>query len=134
MLAQANQLPPLIATVHARYGTPWVAVVLSSVIYSTFAAFSFRELIVLNNWLYSLSLLVELAAFLALRRREPGLARPWRVPGGQAGALTAVALPSALALLAMATAGLLNTAVAVAVALTGPLVYLWVCRASGSRR
>ncbi len=134
VLAQANQLPPLIATVHTRYGTPWVAVVLSSVIYSAFAAFSFRELVVLNNWLYSLSLLVELAAFLALRRREPGLARPWRVPGGQAGALTAAALPSALALLAMATAGLLNTLVAVAVALTGPLAYLWVCRGSGSRQ
>jgi amino acid transporter len=134
VLAQANQLPPVVATVHARYGTPWVAVLLSSVIYSAFAVFSFRELIVLNNWLYSLSLLVELAAFLALRRREPGLPRPWRVPGGNLGALTTVALPSALALLAMVTAGLLNTAVAVAVALTGPLAYLWVSRGSGSRQ
>jgi amino acid transporter len=104
------------------------------VIYSAFAIFSFKELVILDNWLYSLSLLVELAAFLALRRREPGLARPWRVPGGQAGALIAVAFPSALALLAMATAGLLNTGVAVAVALTGPLAYLWISRASGSRR
>jgi amino acid transporter len=134
VLAQANQLPPVVATVHARYGTPWVAVLLSSVIYSAFAVFSFRELIVLNNWLYSLSLLVELAAFLALRRREPGLPRPWRVPGGNLGALTTVALPSALALLAMVTAGLLNTAVAVAVALTGPLAYLWVSRGSGCRQ
>ncbi len=134
VLARANQLPSVVAKVHTRYGTPWVAVVLSSVIYSAFAAFSFKELVVLDNWLYSLSLLVELAAFLALRRREPGLQRPWRVPGGGVGALIAVALPSGLALLAMAMAGLLNTVVAVAAALTGPLAYLWVSRASNSRR
>jgi len=134
VLAQADQLPPLLARIHARYGTPWIAVVVSSLIYSAFVTFSFKELIVLNNWLYSLSLLVELGAFVALRRREPDLPRPWRVPGGQVGALFTVGLPSGLALLAMATAGVLNTAVAVAVALTGPLAYLWVCRASGSRR
>lgn len=134
VLAQANQMPPVMAKIHARYGTPWVAVVLSSVIYSAFAAFSFKALVVLNNWLYSLSLLVELAAFLALRQREPGLPRPWRVPGGRAGAWIVVVVPSGLALLAMATAGLLNTAVAIVVALTGPLAYLWVSQASGSRR
>ena len=131
VLARANQMPGILAQVHARYGTPWVAVVLSSVIYSALAGFRFKELIVLNVWLYSLSLLVELAAFLALRAREPGLPRPWRVPGGRAGALTAVALPSGCVLLAMATAGLLNTAVAVAVALTGPLAYLGVKRRAG---
>ncbi len=134
VLAQAKQMPAVVARVHPRYGTPWVAVVLSSVIYSVCAVFSFKELVVLNNWLYSLSLLVELAAFLALRRREPGLARPWRVPGGRAGAVLTVALPSALALLAMATAGVLNTLVAVAVALTGPLAYRWIARGSNSRR
>jgi amino acid transporter len=128
VLAQANQLPSFIAKVHGRYGTPWVAVVLSSVIYSALAGFSFKELVVLNNWLYSLSLLVELAAFLRLRRREPGLARPWSVPGGRVGPWIAVVLPSGCALLAMATAGLLNTAVAVAVALTGPLAYLFMAR------
>ncbi|MBI4588263.1 MAG: APC family permease [Candidatus Rokubacteria bacterium] len=134
VLAQAGQLPSAVGRIHTRYGTPWVAVILSSVIYSAFAAFGFKELVVLDNWLYSLSLLVELAAFLALRRREPGLRRPWRVPGGRLGALLAVIFPSACALLAMATAGLLNTAVAVAVALTGPLAYLWVARASDCRR
>ncbi len=134
VLAEAGQLPPVLARVHARYGTPWVAVLVSSLIYTVFAGFSFRELVVLNNWLYSLSLLVELAAFLALRAREPGLPRPWRVPGGPAGAWVAVALPSACALLAMAMAGLFNTAVAVGVAVTGPLAYLWLARPAGSRQ
>ncbi|HBH00476.1 MAG TPA: hypothetical protein DDZ42_00940 [Candidatus Rokubacteria bacterium] len=117
---------------HPRLGTPWAAVVLSSACYSLFAFWSFKELIVLNMWLYSLALLLELAAFVALRLREPDLARPWRVSGGRAGMWLTAALPAAVSLLAMATAGWLNTAVGVAAALTGPAAYAWWGRARRS--
>ena len=133
VLARDGFLPSGLARVSATTGTPWVAVVVSAIFYSAFAVFSFKELVVLDIWLYSLSLLVELAAFLRLRQREPGLARPWRVPAGRIGAVVVVALPSALALLAMATAGWRNTVAGVIAALTGPAAYaLW--RRPGSRR
>jgi amino acid transporter len=103
-----------------------VAVVVSAVLYAAFAAFSFKELIVLNVWLYSLALLVELAAFLALRARAPDMARPWRVPGGLGVAVVVAGVPAALALLAMATAGWLNTLAGVGAALTGPAAWLVV--------
>src|SRR5207247_1959395 len=93
----------------------------------------FKELIVLNVWLYSLTLLLELAAFVALRLREPALPRPWRVGGGAAGLWLTAALPSAAALLAMATAGWTNTAAGVLAALTGPAAWGW-WRASFSPR
>jgi amino acid transporter len=125
VLARAGQMPPGLAAVSERSGTPWAAVLLSSACYSVFAVFRFKELIVLNIWLYSLSLIVELAAFVALRWKEPGLARPWRVGGGAGGMWVAASLPAALSLLAMATAGWLNTAVGAVAALTGPLAYWW---------
>ena len=132
VLARAGQLPGWIAAIHARRGTPWVAVLLSSACYSVFAFWNFKELIVLNVWLYSLTLLLELAAFVALRRREPALPRPWRVGGGAAGMWVVAGLPAALALLAMATAGWLNTAVGVAAALTGPVAWMaWGRRGNG---
>jgi amino acid transporter len=125
-LAVAGQLPPALARLHPLTGTPWSAVVLSSVAYSFCAFWSFKELIVLNIWLYSITLVLELAAFVALRLREPGLPRPWRVGGGAAGMWLVAVLPSLCCLLAMATAGWMNTAVGVAAALTGPLAYrLW---------
>jgi len=123
VLARDGQFPGALAAVHARFGTPWVAVVVSAAIYALFAVFSFKELIVLNVWLYSLALLVELAAFLRLRASAPGMTRPWRVPGGWAGAWVTALLPAALALLAMATAGWRNTLAGVGAALTGPLIY-----------
>jgi len=113
--------------VSPQTGAPWVAVVLSSVCYSAVAVFSFKELIVLNIWLYSIALILELAAFVALRYREPNLLRPWRVGGGKVGMWVVAGLPAALSLLAMATAGLQNTVAGVIAALTGPLVYLAFC-------
>jgi amino acid transporter len=125
-LAAGGQMPAVLARVHPRFGTPWVAVIASSVCYSAFAYWSFKELIVLDMWLYSIALLLELAAFVALRRREPGLPRPWRVAGGAGGMWLVVALPAACCAIAMATAPWSDSLVGAAAALTGPLVYaLW---------
>ncbi len=124
VLARDGLLPAGLGALHPRFGTPWVAVVLSAVLYAAFSAFSFKELIVLNVWLYSLSLLIELAAFVRLRVRAPEMARPWRVPGGFASALIVAGVPAALSLLAMATAGWLNTLAGATAALTGPIVYV----------
>lgn len=123
VLARAGGLPRWLGQVSPAFRTPVNAVTVSAAVYAACAVFSFRELIVLNVWLYSLSLVVELAAFVWLRLREPGLARPWRVPGGLATALLVAALPTAFAALAMATAGWRNTVAGVATAITGPLVY-----------
>jgi amino acid transporter len=128
VLARDGVLPPALAAVDARFGTPWVAVVVSAVFYGVFAIFSFKELIILNVWLYSLSLLVELAAFVWLRVVEPEMPRAWRVPGGLATALVAAALPSGFALLAMATAGWGNTSAGVTAALTGPVAWALLSR------
>ncbi len=65
----------------------------SSACYSVCAFWSFKELIVLNIWLYAITLVLELGAFVALRMREPELPRPWRVGGGAAGMWAVVALP-----------------------------------------
>jgi amino acid transporter len=125
VLARAGQLPAWIGAVHPRFGTPWAAVLLSSACYSLLAPWDFKDLIVLNVWLYSLTLLLELAAFVALRLREPGLPRPWRVPGGVAGMWLAAGLPAALSLLAIGTAGWLNSAAGIAAALSGPAAWAW---------
>ena len=63
---------------------------------------SFSKLLVLDVLLSGLSLMLEFAALVALRIRQPDLPRPFRVPGGTAVAV-AIALPP-LALLIVAGA------------------------------
>ena len=99
-------------------------------LYAAFAVFSFKELIVLNVWLYSLSLLVELGAFVRLRVTAADMPRPWRVPGGHFIAVSVVAFPVLFCVVAMATAGWMNTIAGVTAAITGPLAY----RLLGRRR
>jgi len=123
VMARAHAMPRWLGAVDPRSGTPWTAVVVSAALYAGFAVFSFKELIVLNIWLYSLSLLVELAAFVRLRVAAPDLPRPWRVPGGLAVAVGVAVVPALFCAGAMATAGLANTIAGAAAALTGPLVY-----------
>lgn len=53
---------------------------------------------------------------------EPALPCPWRVGGG-CWDVAAAGLPAAVSLAAMATAGVLNTAVGLLAALTGPVAY-----------
>jgi len=60
---------------------------------------SFVKLIVLDVLLTGLSLLLEFAALVALRIREPNLPRPYRVPGGLAGAIGVGVLPLVLLVL-----------------------------------
>ena len=56
--------------------------------------------------LTGLSILLEFWALVALRVREPELARPYRVPGGTAGAILIGLPPLALIVVALgATAG-----------------------------
>jgi amino acid transporter len=123
VLARDGMLGTRLGRLHPRFGTPWYAVLLSAAFYAAFAVFSFKELIVFNIWLYSLTLIVELAAFVWLRLAHPAMRRPWRVPGGTPGLAAAALLPSACAVLAMATAGWANTLAGVAAALTGPAVF-----------
>jgi len=123
VMARDHVMPRWLGAVDPRFGTPWTAVLVSAALYAAFAVFSFKELIVLNIWLYSLSLLVELAAFVRLRVIAPGMPRPWRVPGGLAVGVGVVVFPVLFCVGAMATAGWTNTIAGIAAALTGPLAY-----------
>jgi len=123
VLARDHVMPAWLGAVGRRFGTPWSAVLVSAALYAAFAVFSFKELIVLNVWLYSLSLLVELGAFVRLRVTAADMPRPWRVPGGLPIAVSVVTFPALFCLGAMATAGWMNTIAGVAAAITGPLAY-----------
>ncbi len=80
-------------------GAPWVAIFACSAVWALCLGLSFVKLIVLDVLLTGLSILLEFAALVALRIREPELERPYRVPGGLFCAI-AIGIPP-LALLAL---------------------------------
>ena len=96
VLAADGYLPRILDRRNAA-GAPWVSILVCSVIWALFLRLSFVELVLLDVLLKGLSVVLEFAALVALRRREPSLVRPYRVPGGMWGAV-AVGIPPTLLL------------------------------------
>ena len=95
VLAEDGYLPSWFARRHPRTGAPWVAIIACALAYTAALRIGFGRLVELDVMLYGLSLVLEFVALVALRLREPSLPRPFRVPGGVAGAI-AVGVPPTL--------------------------------------
>jgi amino acid transporter len=110
-------------------GVPWVSVLFCALIWALALSFSFERLISIDLVLYGGSLILEFVALVVLRRREPELVRPFRVPGGMPGAIAAGVGPALLIAYAIYAArgesvlGLNALLFALLVALAGAAVY-----------
>ncbi|MGF7179202.1 APC family permease [Tunturiibacter psychrotolerans] len=127
-LAEEGMLPKVVAKTNAR-GVPWVSVVLCSVGWALALRLSFERLISIDLVLYGGALVLEFVALVVLRVKEPGLARPFKVPGGVWGAVGMGVGPVALIAFALwaargeRVAGLPSLGFAAIVAAAGPVVY-----------
>jgi len=83
VLARDGYLPAVLTRIHPRTGAPWVAIIACAAAWTLVLPLGLPRLLALDVILYGLSLLLEFVALLVLRIREPGLARPFRVPGGK---------------------------------------------------
>ncbi len=95
-LAADGLLPAPLARRSARTGAPVASILLGSLLCATLVGLGLRRLLAIDVLVYGAALLLEFAALLALRVREPELPRPFRVPGGLAVALLVSAAPAAL--------------------------------------
>ena len=86
-LAADGFLPKFMGLRSRRTGVPWVAVLVCAVGWGMCLKLGFEKLLLLDTLLYGLSLILEFAALVALRLREPALPRPYKVPGGLAGCI-----------------------------------------------
>jgi len=135
-MAEDGLLPPFFTRRNAR-GVPWVSLIFCAIIWALALNFTFERLISIDLVLYGASLLLEFVALVVLRRREPTLKRPFRVPGGTAGAVAAGIGPALLIAFALWNArdehvlGLNALLFSALVAMAGVAVY-WL--AEGLRR
>jgi amino acid transporter len=129
-MAERGLLPAPLARVHARFRTPWVAIVtFASLIYLAAATGSFRVLATLSSLSILLVYLGVCLAALRLRRTRPRLPGAFRLPGGPLVPLLAVA--TVCALLAQVTG---REALGMAALLAVATAYYAVRRAPGRGR
>jgi ethanolamine permease len=139
-LARAGFLPQVLATVHPRLRTPWVAILAGGfvgilAIYSdsvvTIAGQPLTASIVTMSALGAIVMYItSLASLFRLRRREPGLDRPFRTPFYPAFPAIALSI-AAIALVAIVYDNLLLSGIFLTAGLAGGL--LTYARARGGR-
>ena len=101
VMGEDGYLPKVLMKLHPKYGTPWVSLVGSSAIYSVFILGPFQSLVVVDVTIYAAALLLQFAALIALRIKEPEMERPFRIKGGWWGILLITALPLGVIVLAV---------------------------------
>ena len=102
VMAEDGFLPRIFTRRDARTGAPWVAILACAILWAICFPLGFEKSLILDVLLTGLSILLEFWALVALRVREPELARPFRVPGGMAGAVAIGVPPLALMIAAFA--------------------------------
>jgi len=132
-MAEDGYLPHALTGKHRRFGTPWIAIIASGVIYGLLAVHSLTQLITVYNWLRVATTIITVLAAWQLRRKMPDLPRSFVVPGGSPGmaaAVLAVVVMSAVALLGSDRYGLRWGPVAL---LAGPIIYFTLRRVAKPR-
>ena len=102
VMAEDGYLPRIFTRRGARTGAPWVSILVCAILWAICFPLGFEKSLLLDVMLTGLSILLEFWALVALRVREPDLARPFRVPGGMAGAVALGVPPLALMIAAFA--------------------------------
>ncbi|KAL3616359.1 hypothetical protein CASFOL_039749 [Castilleja foliolosa] len=103
-MADLAVLPRFFASRSKRFNTPWVGILVSTLIVLSVSYMSYTDIIASANFLYSLGMLLEFASFIWLRRKYPLMKRPYRVPLGVPGLVVMCLIPSVFLVLIMAIA------------------------------
>jgi len=100
VMALDGLLPKALERTDAR-GTPRNAVIAAALVYSVFVLVPFGELLIADVLLYAYALMLEFGALVVLRRKEPGLRGPFRIPVGRGGVIALAAMPLAVLIFVM---------------------------------
>lgn len=121
-MSEMGMLPSIFAS-RSKYGTPTISILCSATGVIFLSWMSFQEILEFLNFLYSIGMLFEFAAFIKLRMKKPDLHRPYKVPLQTFGVTMLCVPPSLLLVLVMCLASLQTLLVSGTVVVLGFLLY-----------
>ncbi|KAJ0806591.1 putative amino acid/polyamine transporter I [Helianthus annuus] len=103
-MSELGVLPRFFGVRSKWFDTPWVGILISTLITLSVSQMDFTDIVASANFIYSLGMLLEFASFVWLRRKFPTLSRPYKVPLGVPGLVVMCLVPSAFLVVIMVIA------------------------------
>ncbi|KAF7829136.1 putative polyamine transporter [Senna tora] len=94
-MAERGMLPEFFSK-RSRHGTPLIGILFSASGVILLSWLSFQEIVAAENFLYCFGMILEFISFILLRIRHPNASRPYKIPGGTAGAILLCTPPTIL--------------------------------------
>lgn len=99
-LAADGMMPHWLIKVHPKYGTPWVSILISGVVFSVLSLSTFAFLVVVDVFLNVIALMLQFLAMWKLRISRPNIRRD-KVPGGWIGLILVTIAPFSIIIMAI---------------------------------
>jgi len=82
VMAEDNLLPKRLNKKHKKFQTPYISIIICSVIVSFMVLWTFADLLIIDVTVYGAGLALEYIALVKLRINEPNAPRPFKIPLG----------------------------------------------------
>ena len=132
-MAEDGYLPAAFSARHPRYGTPWMAIIVSSIICALLARKTMVQLLTVYVWLRIGVTVLTVLASRRLRKTQPDLPRPFRIPWGRAGLLYVIIAPLAMSVVALVASDPFARKWGPVPVLLGPIMYSVVRKARAGK-
>lgn len=96
VMADDNLLPERLNKRHKRFNTPYISIIICSIVVSAMVNWDLESLFIIDVTIYGAGLALEYISLIRLRIKEPGTHRPFRIPLGIPGLCIAVLFPFAV--------------------------------------
>jgi amino acid transporter len=80
VMSEDNLLPKGLNKLHSRFKTPYVSIIICSLVVSFMVLWTFADLLIIDVTVYGAGLSLEYIALVKLRLKEPQKVRPFRIP------------------------------------------------------
>lgn len=80
VMADDKFLPTRLNTMHPRFHTPYISIIVCSVVISLMCFWSFGDLLIIDVTVYGAGLFLEYTSLLKMRINEPDRPRPFKIP------------------------------------------------------
>jgi amino acid transporter len=93
VMSEDNLLPKGLNKLHPRFKTPFVSIIICSIVVSFMVLWTFADLLIIDVTVYGAGLSLEYVALVKLRIKEPLKERPFRIPLSVTGLCLVLLLP-----------------------------------------